>query len=164
MRQFFSQSMCIYLALHVDISILVIQLFRSASSCSCSKDGLFSDKICNSLWLVNQLATFKCLHNNRLKAVLHGFVFSEDLPRHLWGASLLWRLPDPIIHSFQRLISCKLTTFSNETLIAWVRPFPSQLQLQHWSDIESDWCCGTSPACETKPTVCKLSKSRCSPI
>ena len=81
-----------------------------------------------------------------------------------WGASLLWRLPDPIIHSFQRLISCQLTTFSNETLIAWVRPFPSQLQLRHRSDIESDWCCGTSPACETKPTVCKLSKSRCSPI
>ena len=43
---------------HVNFSLLVvIQRFCSVSSSHYRKDGLFGDKICNSSWLVNQLAT-----------------------------------------------------------------------------------------------------------
>ena len=38
-------------------TFVVIQLFRSVSDCPYGKEGLVGDKICNSPWLVNQLAT-----------------------------------------------------------------------------------------------------------
>ena len=101
-QQFFSQSMYIYLVPHVDISILVIQLFRSASSCSNSKDGLFSDKICSSLWLVNQLATAKrvCTAIGRKQCCMV-LSFLKTYHDIFWGPSLLRRLLDPIIHTVE---------------------------------------------------------------
>ena len=43
------------------------------------KDGLFGDKICNSPWLVNQLALLKEFAQQQVENSA-GFVFSEDLP------------------------------------------------------------------------------------
>ena len=49
----------------VSCRLVVVQLFRSASSCPYRKDCLFSDKICNSPWLVNQLAAVERVRTAR---------------------------------------------------------------------------------------------------
>ena len=62
----------------------MIQLFRSASSCSYRKDGLVGDKICNSPRRVNQLATvdkFPTVTGQKQ----YWFCYSEDLPQHFLG-------------------------------------------------------------------------------
>jgi len=65
-RQFFnndhatvcSPSMYIYLRSQCLMSTFVVsRLFRSVSGCPYGKEGLVGDEICNSPWLVNQLAT-----------------------------------------------------------------------------------------------------------
>ena len=77
------------------LSILVlIQLFRSASSCPYrKKDGLFGNEICNSPWISSQ--PLKEFAQQQVESSA-GFI------RHFWGgASLLRHLLDHIRHSFQ---------------------------------------------------------------
>ena len=95
-----------------------------------------------------------------------GFVFSEDLSQHF-----LWMLlvsSGPYQTWFSRLISCQLVTFLKDRLVTWARPFP--FPGQHRSNIGYEYLKWLalrnirSLACVTKPTVCKQSKCRYSPL
>ena len=130
-RQFFnnghatvcSPSMYIYLRSQCLMStFVVIRLFRSVSGCPYGKEGLVSGEICNSPWLVNQLATVERVHTTRRKQCW----FCLFLPHFFWCVSassgpyhIVFK-PDflPTDDFFKWQVSCVSPT----------HPFPWQLQ------------------------------------
>ena len=127
MRQFFSPSMYIYLRSQCLMSIfVVIRLFHSVSGCPYGKEGLVGDKICNSPWLVNQLATVERVRTTgrkqcwfclfwRLTTTFFGSASVSSGPY----ADIVFK-PDilPSDNFFERQVSCASPT----------HPFPWQLQ------------------------------------
>ena len=101
--------------------LVVIQLFCSVSSRPYRKDGLVGDKICNSPWLMNQLATVErvCTATGRKQCL---FVISEDLP-HFLGVlrcfGIFRTISDIVFKAdflptdvFERQVSCASPTLS----------------------------------------------------
>jgi len=149
-------------------TFVVIRLFRSVSGCPFGKEGLVGDEICNSPWLMNQLATIErvrtatgrkqcwfCLFwrlTTTFFGVLRCFGVFQTISDIVFNADIL-----PTDDFFEWQVSCASPT----------HPFPRQLQCR--LDIEYEYWKRsalryiTSLPCKTKPRVGKLSKSRCSP-
>ena len=166
---FFFPSMYIYLRSQCLMStFVVIRLFRSVSSCPYGKEGLVGDKICNSPWLMNQLATVErvrtatgrkqcwfCLYwsfTTTFFGVLRCFGVFWTILDIVFKADIL-----PTNDFFERQVSCASPT----------NPFLRQLQCRSNTEYEYwKWSALryiTSLPCKTKPRVGKLSKSRCNP-
>ena len=142
-RQFFSSPiMYIYLRNQCLMStFVVIQLFRSVSGCPYGKEGLVGDKICNSPWLMNQLATVERVRTTGRKQCW--FCLFWRLTTFFWGCFSVFRTISDIVFKadilptddfFEWQVSCASPT----------HPFPRQLQRR--SDIGyecSDQRCGT---------------------
>ena len=131
------------------------------------KDGLVGDKICNSPWLVNQLTTFEKVYTaTGQKQCWFCLFWRLQYHNIFWGRCFIASVsPRSYQTWFSTQISCQLTTFLNDRLVASAQHFPFLHQLQHRSDIgykywkRSTLRNITSLACETKPTLCKLSKT-----
>ena len=125
----------------------------SLYSCLYRKDGLFGDKIFDSLRLMNQLATIERVWTATGRKQWWFFFFSEDL----WGCFIASVSSGSYQTWLSRLIPCQHTTFSNDRLLTQARPIPFPWQLQHRLDIRyKHWkrsaLWNMSLACKTKPT------------
>ena len=142
---------------HVNLPILVvIQLFRSFSSCAYTKNDLFcwyksatveGQRVC--IATDGSLFLFCLLYFRRLTTT-----FSLSV-------SLLWHVLDHFRHSFKVNIlpTCDIFDHLKDRLVAQARPFPFPWQC--WLHIEYEYWKRLAhwnrkgPACETKPTFYK---------
>jgi len=143
-------------------TFVVIRLFRSASGCPYGKEGIVSDKTCNSPWLMNQLATVERVRTTGRKQCW--FCLFWRLTTTFFGGCFgVFRTISDIVLKpdilstddfFERQVSCASPT----------HPFPRQLQRR--SDIGYEYWKRSalryvmSLPCKTKPRV---GKRRCSP-
>ena len=141
---------------------VVIQLFRSVSSCPYRRDGVFVDtnlQQSKGLYLVNELATMEEVLIGFAWQQMKGyssFVFSEDIQQ--FDSLFFWRLSMTfVIHLHERQASFCSTVPTPSSTPCQTLSISTQRRLHIWRVLEG---VGTVEqkglACETKWKVYKL--------
>ena len=146
---------------HVNFSILVIQLFRSVSTCPNRKNGLLLIQICNS----PRESAHEACKQFAQQQIESCAGLSSRIPYHhnFFECFIALVSSAPFQTWYSRMIPCQLVPFFKDRLVAQAKPFPfhrqHQLLIRYEYRKRSALWNTKDLACETKLTVCKHKQS-----